>query len=205
MIGSLSAQPILTVREVAPKCPRGRALSLLHRRGTCKSTCYERALLCQFRSTFDAYEAPMAPWRTGAFPTQRARALFASSRIDSRRCSCVSERVLMSRGGRPAGGGINTARTPRECLGGAGCGSAAGSEGARSKVADGIRSTSQGGWQHEGPFRCHTTRDRLARPLHQSHPHTVFTQPGQPWLTGLTVFRSAAAMAGRRPHSLPRP
>jgi len=31
----------------------------------CASTCYERVLVCNFRSTFDPYGPPMAPWRAG--------------------------------------------------------------------------------------------------------------------------------------------
>ena len=119
MIGSLSTQPIRTVREVAPKCDDAAARRRLEemgesrlpsardgaaaRRGLdemgekrtrrrrdleggarrrrrpfvssaskfrpfeepCASTCYERVLVCNFRSTFDPYGPPMSPWRAG--------------------------------------------------------------------------------------------------------------------------------------------
>jgi hypothetical protein len=109
MIGSLSTQPIRTVREVAPKCDDAAARRRLEEMGEsrlpsardgaaarrrldemgekrtrrrrdseggarrrrrpleqpCASTCYERVLVCNFRSTFDPYGPPMAPWRAG--------------------------------------------------------------------------------------------------------------------------------------------
>ena len=109
MIGSLSTQPIRTVREVAPKCDGAAARRRLDEMGEsrlpsardgaaarrrldemgekrtrrrrdseggarrrrrpleqpCASTCYERVLVCNFRSTFDPYGPPMAPWRAG--------------------------------------------------------------------------------------------------------------------------------------------
>ena len=98
MIGSLSTQPIRTVREVAPKCDDAAARRRLEEMGEkrtrrrrdseggarrrrrpfvpsaskfrpfeepCASTCYERVLVCNFRSTFDPYGPPMSPWRAG--------------------------------------------------------------------------------------------------------------------------------------------
>ncbi len=83
MIGSLSAQPIRTVREVAPKCSDASARRWLEGRESrirgdreserrarrreqhCAPTCYERVLVCNFRSTFDPYGPPMSPWRAG--------------------------------------------------------------------------------------------------------------------------------------------
>ena len=71
MIQALSSQPIRSLREVAPKlsdAAKRRVLAAGHdgyaRRRT-MPTCYERVLLCQFKSTFDEYKAPMAPWRAG--------------------------------------------------------------------------------------------------------------------------------------------
>ena len=70
MIGTLSKRPIRTLREVAPKCTLAAARrALLDRTGRtrlCLPTCYERAVVCNFKSTFDPYTPPMAPWRAGA-------------------------------------------------------------------------------------------------------------------------------------------
>ena len=77
MIGALSAQPIRTVREAAHKCWDADAARFLRdaataakggrgvRRSACTPTCYERVLVCNLKSTFDAYAPPMAPWRAG--------------------------------------------------------------------------------------------------------------------------------------------
>jgi hypothetical protein len=69
MIGALSAQPIRSFREVAPVCNAAAARRARAAdgpaRGTCAATCYERAILCQFKSAFDEYTPPMAPWRAG--------------------------------------------------------------------------------------------------------------------------------------------
>lgn len=58
MIAALSTEPTRTVREAAQKCSTARR----GRRG-CQPACYERVVVCHFRSTFDSYTPPMAPWR----------------------------------------------------------------------------------------------------------------------------------------------
>ena len=66
MMQHLSDAPMRSLRESAPLCRDDAArLALQGARGTahCRPQCYERTVVCQFRSTFDAYEPPMAPWR----------------------------------------------------------------------------------------------------------------------------------------------
>lgn len=68
MIATLSSQPVRTLRELAPKYSdeqmrRSVAAGTASRQAV--PQCYERVVLCQFRSTFDPYEPPMAPWRAG--------------------------------------------------------------------------------------------------------------------------------------------
>ena len=69
MIGALSSRQIRSLRESAPICNERAARRNLEgtngkRRGAhCMPQCYEKLLLCNFKSTFDTYESPMAPWR----------------------------------------------------------------------------------------------------------------------------------------------
>ena len=73
MIGSLSSQQIRSSRETAPPCQDDTARRVLQRAAIapsrelrqCRPHCFEKVVICQFRSTFDAYEPPMAPWRAG--------------------------------------------------------------------------------------------------------------------------------------------
>lgn len=72
-IGALSAEPIRSVREVAPLCSEATAQRAITQATAdrrqpgklrqCIPHCYERLLLCQFKSTFDSYATPMSPWR----------------------------------------------------------------------------------------------------------------------------------------------
>ncbi|KAL1505068.1 hypothetical protein AB1Y20_008828 [Prymnesium parvum] len=66
MAQALSSAPLVSLREAAPKC-------FASRRRRCVARCYERLLVCQFRSTFDAYAPPMRPWAA-------AQAVAAASR-----------------------------------------------------------------------------------------------------------------------------
>lgn len=70
MIGELSSQSMRSVREEAPVCTERVARNILERAAAtgrrptrCLPHCYEQLVLCQFKSTFDSYEPPMAPWR----------------------------------------------------------------------------------------------------------------------------------------------
>ena len=65
MLGTLSSQPIRSVRESAPACHEKLARRKVDRNAThpCMPHCYKRILLCNFKSSFDAYVPPMAPWR----------------------------------------------------------------------------------------------------------------------------------------------
>ena len=107
VIATLSTESVRTVREAAPKCTQTvaqRALAATAARH-CRPKCYERLVVCQFRSTFDAYEPPMAPWRTAqrvAASLQRgapvgATAALADSDLNARRSSDALRVVFVNR------------------------------------------------------------------------------------------------------------
>ena len=78
MLGHLSAAPIRSVREEAPRCDAAAAAAAAAGGPPrqCAAHCYSRVLVCNFRSTFDAFAPPMAPWRAA----QRVAASVAAGR-----------------------------------------------------------------------------------------------------------------------------
>jgi len=64
MVAALSRERSTTLREAATRC-RGRAAERAARgdvRWPCEPRCYQRLVFCNFKSTFDQYAPPMAPW-----------------------------------------------------------------------------------------------------------------------------------------------
>ena len=70
MIAALSDGSTMGLRDAAPKCRDTDAAALLSSRAEapwrarreCVARCYARLVLCNFKSTFDPYVPPMAPW-----------------------------------------------------------------------------------------------------------------------------------------------
>lgn len=108
-IGALSAEWTRSLREAAPVCPEDRAHRAISSAAAdprgglrqCVPQCYERVLLCQFKSTFDAYAAPMSPWRAG----QRvAASVIRRKPIDARGAMAMGPDASSS-GNEPSKGG----------------------------------------------------------------------------------------------------
>lgn len=79
MAAALSAEPVRSIREVAGKCDgRGRLLVGGERAHGCTARCYERLLVCQFKSTFDTCARRSRPPRAAR---DRRLALRSSRRL----------------------------------------------------------------------------------------------------------------------------
>lgn len=117
-IGTLSAEQIRSLREDAPSCPQAvarRAIASANadprRPGQlrrCIPKCFERVLLCQFQSTFDAYKPPMSPWRAA----QRvAGSVLKRQPVDAK--SALAMRPTAFGEGRTDGSGLERGFHPR--------------------------------------------------------------------------------------------
>ena len=112
MLGTLSSQQIRSVREEAPLCAEQAARRNVARAAAgggparhCVPHCYETLLLCHFRSTFDTYQPPMAPWRAAqrvaasvlsGQPVDAARAVSMSPQPPSATEAAEVDRALLA-------------------------------------------------------------------------------------------------------------
>ena len=102
MIGTLSAERTLSLRESAPICMAPAARRQLPAAPpACAPKCYRRLVLCNFKSTFDEYAPPMAPWRAA----QRVAASLSKRPVDAAAALAMSPRAGRHAGGRGDGGG----------------------------------------------------------------------------------------------------
>lgn len=62
MLSALSAERTAGLRDAGPKCTDRHATREGGPPPWCVPRCYQRLVICNFRSTFDAYAARMAPW-----------------------------------------------------------------------------------------------------------------------------------------------
>ena len=62
MLSALSAERTAGLRDAAPKCTDRHATREGGAPPWCVPRCYQKLVICNFRSTFDAYAARMAPW-----------------------------------------------------------------------------------------------------------------------------------------------
>jgi len=62
MLSALSAERTAGLRDAAPKCTDRHATREGGPPPWCVPRCYQKLVICNFRSTFDAYAARMAPW-----------------------------------------------------------------------------------------------------------------------------------------------